>query len=109
MEERRAFKRARFDKLVRCNIVENGEMTDAIAQSVNISAGGISIRPEYVVEPEQPLALEIVVPGYYKAIYARGHIRWSRGDDMEDRSVAGIEFTRIASQDQQRILDYVHF
>lgn len=107
MEERRSFKRVEYDRSIRCNIASDGWMDDAITRTANISGGGLRVVSHNRLNPEQNLALELHVPGYFRSICARGQVRWS--DAANESCVSGIKFTDIDSYDRQLILDYVHF
>jgi len=109
MEERRNYKRVYFKNNIRCNILDNGFVTDTISHSINISGGGIGLNPDTRLSRQQPISLEIMVPGYYKSIFARGEVMWSDPQKVAHTTKAGIKFTKIDSYDRQMILDYVHF
>ena len=109
MEERREFKRVGYDSNIRFNVFKDGCFQDMITQSYNISGGGIGISTNESLATRQNMVVEIMVPGYLKAINAHGEIVWVIDRGKDDSSSAGIKFTKIDSYDRQMILDYVHF
>ncbi len=112
MEDRRLFKRATFDHLVRCNIVKNDGALDAITGSINISGGGICLDGARLSEYSKDcdLVMELSIPGYRKTIPARGEIVWDSANvDPSSDEATGVRFIDIDNYDRQMILDYVHF
>lgn len=109
MEERRFFKRVGYDELIRCNIIRQGNLFDAITTSVDISGGGIRVQAHEELESPQNISLELFVPGYGRSIAAKGEVVWKGGSDQKEDWLAGVRFTSIDAYDRQMILDYVHF
>ena len=110
MEERRAFKRVGYQDPIRCLIRNEEYVDDAVINAKNLSGGGMLVLSEAMMKTDQTLSLEILVPGYMKAISARGKVKWTNSlKSAKDDILAGVKFTNIDSYDRQMILDYVHF
>jgi hypothetical protein len=109
LEERRTFKRVSYGCSVRCDIVDEGIAFDEIRKSVNISGGGIRIESNKPLQKNQNVSLEIALPGYLKAIIARGKVMWSNLISGTNDYTAGISFTSIDSYDRSLLLNYIHF
>jgi uncharacterized protein (TIGR02266 family) len=80
--------------------------TISAALTLNLSRGGIAIRTTSPLERGAQLRLRFRLPGSKKDIDAEAHVRWS-----DTRVGMGLQFDRVASQDQQEIDTFVdaHF
>ena len=78
-----------------------------IANSFNLSAGGIGLITDENLFPKQILEIEFVLEGKEKPIAAYSLVRWSNCDDKTAEYRAGTEFLAIKEKDKNFIKELV--
>jgi two-component system chemotaxis response regulator CheY len=74
----------------------------AAAVSLNVSTGGLAVRTTSPLEKDTVLKVRFRLPGVGKEIDAECSVTWT-----DRRSGMGVRFTKIASEDQKALSDFV--
>jgi c-di-GMP-binding flagellar brake protein YcgR len=113
-QERRRFNRIEDNLFVFYRAQRQKQPIEAI--TADIGAGGLMLRTDSSIRPQELLELEIYSPldinkSLFMAMNAMARVAWSKrikdSPAGSNRFAAGLEFSGITRQDRKRIMDYV--
>lgn len=99
MQERRRYFRLALDVPVR---ISPSETAQHVANSLNISEGGIALRCNDELPLHRVVKLSFLLPGQKNELDLRGEVVW-----RDERGHAGIRFEQLSVTSRQRLNDWL--